>query len=201
MELDELKHIWSQHETKLVESTKINKGLLRRLLIQNAEKRIDWLKVRSLAGMILPLIGIIFIVVPRLHFTLDAKFIIGTLLFVSLSVISYIWLIKLYLLIEKLNLNESITFVRKQLKLAEKYKLKITKYGLILAPFYVVGIFLSAGIPFLSPKMVPFYILMVIVFLISTYIRSKHGLAVTIRKINSDIEEISKLELEVDHLK
>ena len=57
----------------------------------------------------------------------------------------------------------------------------------------IIGIFLSAGIPFLSVKMIPFYILMVIVFLISTYIRAKHGLVAQISKIDRDIEEISKL--------
>lgn len=196
MELDELKNIWSQHEKKLVESTNINRVLLMKLLLQNAEKRINWLKVRSLSSLILPLIGIIFIVIPRIQFTLEAKFIIGISLFVSLSVISSIWLIKLYILIEKLNFSEPITSVSKQLKLAEKYKMRTTKYGLILAPFMIVGVFLFGGIPFLSTKMIPFYVLCVIVFLVSTYIRSKHGLAVTIKKINSDIEEISKLEAE-----
>ena len=49
--------------------------------------------------------------------------------------------------------------------------------------------------------MIPFYGLMVIVFLVSTYIRSKHGLAAQLRKINSDIEEISKLELEGAQMK
>jgi len=200
MELDEFMNIWSQHEKKLVESTKINKGLLRKLLIQNAGKHIDWLKVRSLLSLILPLLGIIFIAIPRIQFTFTTDVIIGIVLFGSLSIITYIWAIKLYFLIEKLNLNEPITLVSKQLRLAEKYKLRITKYGLILAPFMIIGIFLSAGIPILSTKMIPFYALMLIVFLISTYIRTKHGLAVQIRKINSDIEEISKLELEVDQM-
>lgn len=60
----------------------------------------------------------------------------------------------------------------------------------------IMTVFLTAGISFFSPKMIPFYVLCVIVFLVSTYIRSKHGLAVTIKKINTDIEEISKLEAE-----
>ena len=198
MEIDEIKTIWTQHEKMLVENTKMNKELLKKLLIVNAEKRIDWLKIKSLVGLILPLIGIIFIAIPRIQFTLETDVVIGIVLFVSISAITYIWAIKLYLRIERLNPNGPITTVSKQLKLVEKYKMKNTKYCLILAPFMIIGIFLSAGIPFLSPKMIPFYALMVIVFLISTYIRTKHGLVAQVRKIDRDIEEISKLEMDVD---
>ncbi len=198
MEIDDIKTIWTQHEKVLVENTKMNKELLKKLLLVNAEKRIDWLKIKSLVGLILPLIGIIFIAIPRIQFTLETDVVIGIVLFVSLSAITYIWAIKLYLRIERLNPSGPITTVSKQLKLVEKYKMRNTKYGLILVPFYIIGIFLSAGIPFLSTKMIPFYALMVIVFLISTYIRTKHGLVAQVRKIDRDIEEISKLEMDVD---
>jgi hypothetical protein len=98
--------------------------------------------------------------------------------------------------IERLNLNGPITSVSKQLKLVEKYKLKMTRNGYILAPLMIVGIFLSAGMPFLSAKMIPFYALMIVVFFISLYIRSKHGLMAQIRKIDKEVEEISELELD-----
>jgi hypothetical protein len=196
MELDEIKAIWTQHEKILVDNTRINKELLKKLLMKNAEKRIDWLKIKSLAGLVLALLGIIFVAIPRIQFTLEPASVIGIVLFVSLAGITYGWAIKLYLLIERLSPDAPVTTVRKQLNLVEKQKLKIKKYGLILAPFMIVGIFLSAGIPFLSVKMIPFYILSVIVFLISTYIRSKHGLVVQIRKIDKEMEEISNLELD-----
>lgn len=198
MELDELKTIWSEHEKLLIEHTEINTGLLRKLLISNTEKRIDWLKVRTLASLILPLALLVFVAVPRIEFTLKFDVILGIVLFVPLYVISYFWAIRLYLLIEKLDFKESVLTVSKQLRIVEKYKLKISKYNFILAPFMIIGIFLAAGIPFLSVKMIPFYALMVISFLIGTYIRTKHGLAVQLRKINNDIEEISKLELDIE---
>lgn len=196
MELEELKTIWSQHEKMLVENTVLNKQLLKKILTVNTGRRIDWLKVRSLVALILPLPLFIFIVIPRIQFTLEFDVVIGFLLFASISVITYAWAIKLYLRIERLNPNGPITNVSKQLKLVEKYKLKITRNGYILAPFMIVGVFLSAGIQFLSAKMIPFYALMVVVFLISMYVRSKHGLLAQIRKIDRDIEEISKLELD-----
>ena len=194
MELDEMKEIWTQHERMLVEHTLLNKELIRKLLIVNAEKRTDWIKIRMLASLILSFAGIILIAIPRIEFTLKFDVIIGIILFVSITIISFIWAIRVYLLLEKVNFKESVLLVSKQLKLAEKYKLKIKKNGLILAPLMIIGIFLSAGIPFLSVKMIPFYALMIIVFLISTYIRTRYGLVAQIRKIDKDIEEISKLE-------
>ena len=198
MELDEIKTIWNQHERLLVENTTLNKKLLKKVLIMNAEKRLDWLKIRTLASLIIPLVGIVFIVIPRIQFDLRFDKVLGLMLFGSLFILSYIWAIRVYLLIEKLDFNKPVLFVSKQVKLVEMYKLKITRYGFILAPFMIVGVFLSAGIPFLSSKMIPFYALMVVSFLIGSYIRSKHGLVAQIRKIDRDIEEISKLEVEYD---
>ncbi len=196
MELDELKSNWIQHEKMLVENTVLNKTLLRKLLLVNAEKSIDWLKIRSLTSLILPLVLVIFIAIPRIQFTLKFDVVLGIVLFVSLSLLSYIWAIRVYLLIEKLNFNGPVLHVSKQLRLIEKYKLKITRYGFMLAPFMIVGIFLSAGIPFFSSKMILFYILMVVSFLIGMYVRSKHGLVAQIRKLERDLEEISELELD-----
>jgi hypothetical protein len=196
MELEEFKAIWSQHEKMLVEQTVLNKQLLRKILTTRAERRIDWLKVRTLAALILPLPLFVFIVIPRIQFALEFEFIIGFLLFASITVITYAWSIKLYLRIERLDPNGPITKASKQLKRVEKYKLKITRNGYMLFPFMFVGIFLSAGIPFLSARMIPFYALCVVVFLISLYVQSKHGLLAQIRKIDRDIEEISRLELD-----
>jgi hypothetical protein len=194
MELDELKTVWLQHEKTLVEQTRVNFELLRRILISNTEKSINWLKIRTLASLILPVVLIIFIAVPRVTYPFTGEVIAGLMLFGSLAVITYAWTLRYYLLVEKLDLNEPITSVSRQVKMLIKYKLKIKHYGLAMAPFAVIGIFLSAGIPFLSVKMIPFYALMGIVFLVSTYLRSKHGSIVQLKKINQDLEEIAKLE-------
>lgn len=187
-----------RHEKLLVESTRINRELFKKLLVTNSAKRIDWLRVRMLISLILPLPLIVLIVIPNIEFTLTIDLIVGLALFVPLYVISYIWAIRLYLLVEKINFNEPVLNVSRQLRLVEKYKLRIKKYGLILAPFMVIGIFLSAGISILSVKMIPFYALMVIVFLISSYVRSKHGLVAQIRKIDRDLDEILQLEQDAD---
>lgn len=194
MELEELKQTWSDHEKMLIENTVLNRELLMRVLLKSTEKHIDWLKIRSLAGLILPLILIIFIVLPRIRFSLEFDFIIGLILFVPLYILSYVWAIKLYIHIERLNPVGPVTAVSRQLKLIEKYKIKTTRDNYILAPFMIVGIFLSAGITFLSGKMIPFYVLMLISFFIGLYVRSKYGIVARVRKIEKEIEDISRLE-------
>jgi hypothetical protein len=194
MELDELKKAWGQHEEMLLKSTVLNRDLLLKVLKQNSLKRIDWLKIRSLASLLLPFILLVFVVLPRIQFTLELKSIIGFILFLPVYIISYTWAIKLYIYIESVNPNSPLTTVSKQLKLVQKYRLKTTRNNYILLPFMVVGIFLSAGIPFLSSKMIPFYVLMVISFLIGYYVRSKYGLIAQLRKIEKEIAEIAKLE-------
>jgi len=196
MELSDIKRIWSQHESMLLEHTRINRELLGKLLLTNAGKRVDWLKIKTLAGLIWPIPVIILIVIPRIEFTLEIDRVIGYVLFIPLYVISYIWAIRLYLLIDKLNFKDPLLAVSKQLRVVERYKLKIRRYSLMLAPPMIIGIFLSAGIPVFSLMMIPFYILMVISFLIGQFVRSKYGLIAQINRIDQEIEEIRELEVD-----
>jgi hypothetical protein len=64
----------------------------------------------------------------------------------------------------------------------------------MLAPLLIIGIFLSAGIPVFSAMMIPFYILMVIAFLIGQQISSRYGLVAQISRIDDEIKEIAALE-------
>jgi len=191
-----MKASWSRHEQQLIRQTRINQVLLRKLLISNAGKRIDWMKYRSLGSLILVTALVIILVIPRIQLVPEPEIIIGIILFGSMFILSYYWAVKLHLRIEGVRPDESLTSVRKQLKSVERYKLKITRYNFILAPFMITGIFLSLGIPFLSSRMVPFYALCILVFLASTYVRNRHGMLARIRKIDRDLEEISKLELD-----
>jgi hypothetical protein len=120
--------------------------------------------------------------------------VIGYLFFVPTYVIAYIWAIRLYLLIEKLNFKDPLLVVSRQLRLVERYKLRIKRFNLMLAPLMIIGIFLSAGMPVFSVRMIPFYVLCVISFLIGQYIRSRYGLVAQISRIDEEIAAISELE-------
>ena len=194
MDFNEIKSAWVQHEHMLLENTRVNRELLRKLLVTRAAKRIDWLKIKTFAGLIVPFVILVLIVIPRLEFTLEIERVIGYVLFVPLYILSYVWAIRLYLLIERLNFKEPVLSVRKQLRLVERFKLKIKRYNLMLAPLLIIGIFLSAGIPVFSAMMIPFYILMVIAFLIGQHIRSRYGLVAQINRIDDEMKEIAVLE-------
>lgn len=194
MELQELQNIWIQYDRNLAENTKINREILRNILLTKTEKKVNWLKIRSLLSLILPIPMFVFIVIPHLEFSMDIKFITGTVTVAVFSIVSYTWAIKYYLLVNKLDFLEPITSLRKHLVEAEKYKYKITRFGLMLAPFMFVGVFLSARIPFFSEKMIPFYSLVLIVMILSAFIKRKHGVLTSLKRIKRELEEIVKLE-------
>jgi hypothetical protein len=194
METNEIMHMWNQHENMLLANARVNRQILRKLLVAHAGKRLDWLKIKTLAGLILPFMLLILVVIPRLEFTLEIDRVIGYLFFVPTYVIAYIWAIRLYLLIEKLNFKDPLLVVSRQLRLVERYKLRIKRFNLMLAPLMIIGIFLSAGMPVFSVRMIPFYVLCVISFLIGQYIRSRYGLVAQISRIDEEIAAISELE-------
>ena len=199
MELDDLKTLWTRHEQALVEQTRLNKELIMKLLVLDAARRVEWIKIRMVTVLILSYAGIIFIAAPRIEFVLKFGVIAGIVVAFSIALLTTVWYIKGYLYLEKVNFREPMLQVRKRLKQAEKYKLKTRRNGLILAPLMVAGIFLSTGVDILSVKMVPFYTLSALVFLVSTFVNNRYGLAARIRKIDSDLEEIAGLESGRDH--
>ena len=163
-------------------------------MVAASEKKVNWIKVRAILSLIIPIPLIIFIAVPRLEFSTGAKFIIGILLFGLPSVIGYYWAIRYFLLVEKVDFSKPMTSVRKHLIEVEKFKTKITKLGYILSPFVITGIFLSGNIPFFSVKMIPFHLLVLLIFASSVFIAFKHGILKTLKRINKEIEDIMKLE-------
>jgi len=194
MELQELQNIWVQYERDLAKNTQINKEILRNILLTKTEKKVNWLKIRSLINLIFPIPMFIFIVIPRLEFSLEIKFIVGIVVVVVFSIVSYAWAIKYYILVNKLDFYEPLTSVKKHLIEAEKYKFRITRFGLMLAPFMIIGIFLSVDFPIFSEKMILFYSLMLIVMILSAFIQKKHGVLANLKRIKRELEEIVKLE-------
>jgi acyl-ACP thioesterase len=47
MELIELQNIWVQYDKKLTDNTRLNKEILRRMLISKPEKRLNWIKISA----------------------------------------------------------------------------------------------------------------------------------------------------------
>jgi len=194
MELTDLQNIWSQYDNKINENTRLNKEILKNFIISKTEKKIDWIKIKAIFNLLIPIPIIIFIALPRINFSTEIDFLIGISMFLSVSILTYYWAIKYYLILDKIDFSLPITFIKKDLMRLEKFKLKITKIGFILMPIALIGIFLSADIPFFDKNMIVFYILIVTVMIMSIYVTFKHGIFNRFKKINLEIEKIMELE-------
>ena len=194
MELIELQNIWQQYDKKISENMTLNKEILRRMLQSKPEKRITWIKLKAGFNLILPIVIISFMMVPNVVFRNEISFYTGVLLFGSFALITYYWAIRYYLLINKVDFNNPITLIKKDIKQVEKYKIKVTKFSYIFAPFGLTGVFLMANMPILSKHSLLPISLIFIVFLFSIYITFKFSIFERFAKINKEIEEIEKLE-------
>jgi hypothetical protein len=185
MELIELQNIWQQYDKKLSENTRLNKEILKMML-----------KSKAAFNLILPIVLILGILVPRVEFRNETSFYIGFLLFGPFALLTYYWAIRYYLLITKIDFNQSITTIKKNIKEVEKYKIKITKFGYNFVPFAMTGVFLIANIPILSKHSILPISLIISVFIISAYITIKYSIFERFKTINREIEEIEQLEKE-----
>jgi hypothetical protein len=196
MELIELQSIWQQYDKKISENINLNKEILRRMLQSKPEKMVSWIKLKAGFNLILPIVIISLMMVPNVVFRNEISFYTGFTLFASFGLITYYWAIRYYFLLNKIDFNNPVTLIKKDIKQVEKYKIKVTKFSYFFAPFGITGIFLMANIPILSKHSILPISLIILVFLFSIYISFKFAIFERFAKINKEIEEMEKLERE-----
>jgi hypothetical protein len=194
MELLELENIWKQYDSRLSETTRLNKEILKRLLQLKPEKRLNWLKIKAGFNLLLPIFAVVFVLLPGIEFRNEIDFYIGILLFGLVYILFYTWAIKYFLLVNRIDFIYPITLIRKNFKQLEKTKIKITKLGYILMPIALIGIFLMADFPILSKNSILPLSLIVLVFSGSIYYTFKVQIFKQFRKIDRELNEIEKLE-------
>jgi hypothetical protein len=195
MELTELQSMWVQYGNKIAENTRINKEILKSIIKTKTEKKINWIKFKAILNILYPIPLIIF-AASDIEYRMDREFIIGIILSGSGTIITYIWAIKYYLFVDKIDFFNPITTIKKDISKLEKYKLKITKLGFFVAPFFITGIFLVANVSVFSKRMIPFDLLAILIMAITVYLTHKHGIFRQIKRINLEIDEILELEKE-----
>jgi hypothetical protein len=197
MELDELKNIWVQYDKKITDNTRINKEILKRMLISKPEKRLNWIKIKAGFNLLSPII-LVLIIFMDVKFTLTIYFYIGLSLFIALSVITYIWNIRYFLLIRKIDFSDTILSIKKGIVELEKYKIKISRIKyLIIAPFAMLAIFsMFFQKPIFNIESIVLCGLILIVFISSIYYTFKFSINEQFRKLDKEIAEIVELEKE-----
>jgi len=195
MEMTDFQNMWTQHSKSISENTQINKQILKNLLIAKTERKINWIKTQAIFNLILPLILISTILIPRINLRTDLGFIIGSILFGVVFTLTYTWAIKYFFRIVKIDFKNSITSTKKNIIQLEKYKFNITKFGYMLIPVAVIGMFMMMEFPFFSKNSLLPIALIIMVMIISIYITFKFSIIERFRTINREIIELEKLEV------
>jgi hypothetical protein len=196
MELTELQNIWQDYDKKLSENICLNKKVLRLMLQSKPERWVSRIKVKAVFNLILP-IGLVFgIFIPGIEFRNEPGFYGGWLLFGPFAILTYYWAVRYYQLVCKIDFSKPVTEIRKDIKMVEKYKIKMKKFGYIFSPLAMTGVFLIARIPILSRDSFLPLTLIVVVLSVSVYYTFKYSISERFRKLNLEIEEIEALENE-----
>ena len=193
--MTDLQNMWTQHSKDISENTRINKQILRNILISKTERKINWIKSKAIFNLILPLILLTTILIPGIRLRVDLGFIIGGILFGIVFILGYFWSVQYFLKVSRIDFKNAMTSTKKDIIKLEKYKFKITKLGYMLIPFALIGMFMMLELPFFTISSLVPISLIIIVMIISIYITFKFSIIERFRTINREISEIEKLEV------
>ena len=144
MEIEDLKTIWEKYDNKLDNLEKLNKKLVMEIISKKPQRKLEWMKFRSLYGLIVPPI-ILFVVLQSQFKTenVDLNFIIGC--FFTLVVTVFLGYISFKSYIELKGIDLSSDSIIESSKKVNRYKNVLSlrhKYTFITYPLLYVGIIL-----------------------------------------------------------
>ena len=199
MEISELQNIWQEYDKKISENTRLNKEILRLMLLSKPRRRLNWIRIRAVISIFSPIIFVTVLLVLKVPFHIGLSFYIGLAMFLPVYTITYIWDIGYFKLIRSIDFSVPVITLKKEIAQLEKYKIKKTQIRYILMPFAMAGFLLmiihSMNFSFNFGSMIPL-ILMILVFLSSMYLTFKYSIYERFKKLNKDIDEIEQLEKE-----
>ena len=146
MEFEELKSMWAKYDSKLDNLEKMNKRIILETLLTKPRKKLKWIKFKSVYSLIVgPVISSLFIFVYA-YFVLeniDLKFIIGSILVISVTAYYSYLQLKSYLILKQINV-ESDSVLESATKISNFKSMFNTrwKHAVIYYPIMSFGILL-----------------------------------------------------------
>lgn len=197
MEISELQNVWQEYNKKISENTRLNKEILRQILLKKPQRRFSWIKIKAGLWIFSPVLFVALVMILKVQFNISTRFFVGIGLFLPVFIITYVWDIKYYILLRGVDFSMSVLSIKKVIVELEKYKIKTTKIRYLLMPLAMVGFLMmiinkiTFNFSFLS--VIPL-LLIVLVFFSSMYITFKYSIYERFKKLNKDISEIEQLE-------
>jgi hypothetical protein len=197
MELTDLQDLWQQYDKKLSENTRLNKEILKLMLIAKPKKRLNWIKIKAVFSIFSPLVFLTGLLVLNVQFQFSVNFYIGLCLFLPVYIITYLWDIRYFMLIRNVDFSTSVLSIKRVIAEMEKYKIKKTRIRYMLMPVAMTGFMLMIfrKITF-SPNLLDYLpiLLIVLVFISSMYFTFKYSIYGEFNRLNKEIDEIEQLE-------
>ena len=199
MELLELQSIWQEYDKKLSENTRLNKEILRLMLLSKPQRKLNWIKIKAGLSIFSPIVFVTLLLVLDVQFRLTTNFYIGLGLFLPIYAVTYVWDIRYFNLIRNVDFSMPVLSIKKVIVELEKYKIKTTRIRYLLMPVAMIGFLLMIiqriTISFNFVSIIPL-LLIILVFISSMYFTFKYAIYERFSKLNKDIDEIEQLEKE-----
>lgn len=197
MELTELENIWRDSDRRIADNTRLNKEILKRMLLVKPERRLSWMKVKAIYRVLSPVLLFMVLLIVDFQFRPTLNFYIGLALFIPVYLINYVWDIKYFLLIRKIDFSDTILTIKKRFAQLEKYTIRTSKIRHLLMPIAILAALLISFEKFVcNIESVIMLLLILLVFIASTYYRFRYSIFERFKKLNKEIEEIENLEKE-----
>jgi hypothetical protein len=199
MDLPELQNIWQEYDKKLSESTRLNKEILRLMLVAKPRKKLNWIQIRSALNILSPVVFVALVLILDVQFRSGVNFYIGAGLFFGIYALTYFWDVRYFLMTRSIDFSLPVLSIKKAIAELEKYKIKTTKIKYLLMPLAITGFLLMIiqriTFSFNFVSMLPL-LLIILVFLSSMYFTFKYSIYERFLQLNKDIAEIEQLEKE-----
>jgi hypothetical protein len=197
MELAELQNIWHEYDKKISENTRLNKEILRLMLLSKPQKRLSWIKIKAGLNIFSPILFVMLLLVLDVQFSLTINFYIGLGLFLPVYAITYIWDIRYFKLIRAVDFSMPVLSIKRVIAELEKYKIKTTRLRYLLMPIAMIGFLLmiihKITFSFNLVSIIP-VLLIILVFISSMYFTFKYSIYERFSKLNKEIDDIEQLE-------
>lgn len=199
MEANELHGMWADFDKKVSENTRINKEVLKRMLVSNAEKKFSRVTVKVGLEVVVVLIMAVYFLVNHVSFQPTLLFYVGLTTFVTAIGIPIMGHIRYFNLLNKLRFSESVLSVKKKINESERVRAKNSRRDrymvlLILLSAWFISHDYSEVVSVHSKLYVePVVILAVIVSVVVVYAITRFRNN-TLDKLTHELAEIEALE-------
>ena len=196
MEIEELKAIWQNYDSKLDNLEKLNKKLIMETLSKKPQKKLNWMKYRSLYGLIsAPIIILLALQDCWKIENIDFKFIIGCFL-TLIAIVSVCYVeFKSFMILKEVDVsNDSIIESSRKVSIFKSIYANRLKYDIMSYPILFSGVILIAWKSFIFNSSTIMYMSTLFIVALFWGIKQYKSRKKKIEKLHKEILDLNEYE-------